>query len=187
MTNPKSNHQPGRTLPPESLLAQVQLLLLDVDGVLTDGRVWFDHEGREYKSFHMHDASGIVYWHRGGGRSGFLSGRGGEIVHRRARELGVHEIVLDTLDKGTALAAILQRQLLTPAQVAYVGDDLLDLPVLRQVGFAVTVPEGRAEVKAVAHYITTAKAGFGAAREVVEILLRARGTFDAIVSKDGRP
>jgi 3-deoxy-D-manno-octulosonate 8-phosphate phosphatase (KDO 8-P phosphatase) len=168
-------------------LAAVQMLLTDVDGVLTDGRIWFDHEGREHKAFHVHDASGIVYWHRSGGRSGFLSGRGGDIVLRRARELGVHEVILGTIDKGRAFAAMLERQQLTPEQVAYVGDDLLDLPVLRKVAFAATVPEGRPEVKAVAHYITQANAGCGAVREVAELLLRARGAFDAVVAKDGMP
>lgn len=186
-----SKHAPstgaGRDLPSPATLSTVQLLLTDVDGVLTDGRIWFDHEGREHKSFHVHDASGIIYWHRSGGRSGFLSGRAGDIVLRRARELGVHEVILGTIDKGKAFAAMLERQQLTPAQVAYIGDDLLDLPVLRQVGFAATVPEGRPEVKAVAHYVTQASAGCGAVREIAELLLRARGAFDAVLAKDGMP
>ena len=83
----------GRPRPDDQALRAVEFLLLDVDGVLTDGRVHFDFEGREYKSFHVHDAAGIVYWHRSGGRSGFLSGRGGEIVQRRADELGVHDVI----------------------------------------------------------------------------------------------
>jgi 3-deoxy-D-manno-octulosonate 8-phosphate phosphatase (KDO 8-P phosphatase) len=187
MTATPPTNRAGRALPPESALAAVRLLLLDVDGVLTDGRIWFDHEGREYKSFHVHDAAGIVYWHRSGGRSGFLSGRGADVVRRRAQELGVHEVVLGCTDKGAALADVLARQGLSAAEVAYVGDDLLDLPVLRAVGFAATVPEGRPEVRAAAHYVTAARAGIGAVREVVELLLRARGAFDAIVQKGGRP
>ncbi len=177
----------GRPLPDRAVLRGIEFLLLDVDGVMTDGRVHFDGEGREYKSFHVHDASGLVYWHRSGRRSGFLSGRGGDVVAMRARELGVHEIVLRRTDKHTAFAEILQRQGLAPHQVAYVGDDLLDLPVLRQVGFAATVPEARPEVAAAAQFVAGRSAGFGAAREVVELLMRAQETWAAVVAKDGRP
>tara|TARA_R110002094_G_scaffold139554_1_gene130662 strand:+ start:484 stop:1068 length:585 start_codon:yes stop_codon:yes gene_type:complete len=178
---------PGRPRPDDAALRKIEFLLLDVDGVLTDGRIHFDFEGREYKSFHVHDAAGIVYWHRAGGRSGFLSGRGGEIVERRARDLGVHDVVLGRIDKSEAFAEVLQRQDLTPDQVAYVGDDLLDLPVLRQVGFAATVPEARREVLATAQFVTERSGGFGAARDVIEELLRARGVWQNVVDKDGRP
>jgi 3-deoxy-D-manno-octulosonate 8-phosphate phosphatase (KDO 8-P phosphatase) len=179
--------EPGRPLPARGALARIRLLLLDVDGVLTDGRIHFDGEGREYKSFHVHDAAGLVYWHRSGGRSGFLSGRGGEVVQRRARELGVHEVVLQRVDKAVAFAEILARQQLAADEVAYVGDDLLDLPVLRQVALAATVPEARAEVAAAAHFVTARAAGFGAARDVVELLLGAQGRWDEVVAKEGRP
>ena len=128
---------PGRPRPDDEALSKIEFLLLDVDGVLTDGRIHFDFEGREYKSFHVHDAAGIVYWHRSGGRSGFLSGRGGEIVQRRAEELGVHDVILGRIDKATAFDELLARQGLTPDRIAYVGDDLLDLPVLKRVGLAV--------------------------------------------------
>jgi 3-deoxy-D-manno-octulosonate 8-phosphate phosphatase (KDO 8-P phosphatase) len=167
-------------------LAAIEVLLLDVDGVMTDGRVHVDHEGREYKSFHVHDASGLVYWHRAGLRSGFLSGRGGDVVERRARELGVHEILLRRIDKDNAFTELLQRQELRPEQVAYVGDDLLDLPVLRRVGFAATVPEARPEVLAIAQFVSQRSAGFGAVRDIVEVLLKARGAWQAVVDKDGR-
>lgn len=176
----------GRPLPDRAVLAGIELLLTDVDGVLTDGRIHFDHEGREYKSFHVHDASGIVYWHRSGGRSGFLSGRGGDVVERRARELGVHEIVLKRIDKAAAFAEILVRQNLDASRVAYVGDDLLDLPVLRQVAFAATVPEARPEVLEVAQFVAPHSCGFGAVRDVVEVLLKARGVWLDVVQKDGR-
>ena len=187
MRPPEDEPTAGRPLPPPSALARIRLLLLDVDGVLTDGRLLLDREGREYKSFHVHDAAGIVWWHRSGGLSGFLSGRGGEIVQRRARELGVHEVVLGRIDKAAAFAELLARRGLGAEQVGFVGDDLLDLPVLRAVGFAATVPEGRTEVKAAVHYVAATPAGFGAAREVIEVLLRARGAFAEIVQKGGRP
>lgn len=187
-----NSHQPtrptaGRKRPDDAALQAIEFLLLDVDGVLTDGRIHFDFEGREYKSFHVHDAAGIVYWHRAGGRSGFLSGRGGEIVERRAKELGVHDVVLGRIDKEAAFVELLDRQNLTPDRIAYVGDDLLDLPVLRQVGFAATVPEARREVLATAQFVTERSGGFGAARDVIEELLRARGVWQNVVDKDGRP
>jgi len=163
------------------------MLLLDVDGVLTDGRIHFDQAGQEYKTFHVHDAAGIVYWHRNGGLSGFLSGRGGRIVERRAADLGVHEVLLSRLDKSTAFEEVLARRSLQPDEVAYIGDDLLDLAVLKQVALAATVPQGRPEVREQAHFVTNAAAGFGAARDVIELLLRARGLWAEVVNREGRP
>jgi 3-deoxy-D-manno-octulosonate 8-phosphate phosphatase (KDO 8-P phosphatase) len=178
---------PGRRRPADATLAAIRFLLVDVDGVLTDGRIHFDREGHEYKSFHVHDASGFVYWHRAGGRSGWLSGRGGDVVERRARELGVHEVILHRTDKAAAFGELLARQQLDPRAVAYVGDDLLDLPVLRQVGFAATVPQARPEVLQHAQFVSRCDAGFGAVRDVVEELLRAQGRWHEVVQKDGRP
>ncbi|MFO1076590.1 MAG: HAD hydrolase family protein [Planctomycetota bacterium] len=171
------NQVPGRAMPPQSALAAIRMLLLDVDGVLTDGRIWFDPDGKEYKQFHCHDAAGLHYWHKDGGRSGFLSGRGGEILERRARELGIHEVVLRRVDKANAFTELLQRTGLRSEQIAYVGDDVLDLPVLRAVGFAATVPEAREDVFPAVHFVTPCSAGLGAARDVIEVLLRARGTW----------
>ena len=176
----------GRDRPEDAALRAIEFLLLDVDGVLTDGRIHFDFEGREYKSFHVHDAAGIVYWHRAGGRSGFLSGRGGDIVERRAKEPGVHDVVLGRTDKAQAFEELLKRQNLTADRVAYVGDDLLDLPVLQQVGFAATVPEARKEVLAAAQFVTERSGGFGAARDVIEELLRARGVWQSVIDEGGR-
>ena len=178
---------PGRPRPSPSQLAAIEFLLLDVDGVLTDGRLWFDAEGREVKTFHVHDAAGIAYWHRAGGRTGLLSGRGGEITERRARELGIHEVMLKRLDKAVAFGEMLARTGLAAERVCYVGDDLIDLPVLRQVGFAVTVPEARREVFVDVHHVTERSSGFGAVRDTIEELLRARGVWDSVVHKGGRP
>lgn len=176
-----------RPLPDQDVLRGIRMLLTDVDGVLTDGRLHFDQQGNESKSFHVHDGAGIVYWHRAGGLSGFLSGRGGRVVEERARELGVHEVYLGRLDKAAAFEEILAQRSLTPLQVAYVGDDLLDLPVLTRVGFAASVPNGRAEVHARVHYVTRVPGGSGAVREVVEFLLRAQGRFDDLVARCGMP
>lgn len=174
--------QPGATE-----LARIRLLLTDVDGVLTDGRIHFDHTGQEWKSFHVHDAAGIVYWHRAGGLSGFLSGRSARVVSERADELGVHEVHLGHLDKLPVFEEIVARRELEPAEVAYVGDDLLDLPILRRVGFAVAPADARPEIRERVHHVTGAAGGFGVIREVVELLLGARGLWDEVVAKGGRP
>lgn len=175
------------SLPGRELLGGVRLLLVDVDGVLTDGRLHFDHAGNEVKAFHVHDAAGIVYWHRAGGLSGFVSGRSAPVVADRARELGVHEVHLGRLDKLPVYEDIVARRGLRPAEVAYVGDDLLDLPILKRVGFAVAPPDARVEVRDRVHHVTATRGGFGAVREVVEILLRARGAWDEVVEKGGLP
>ena len=177
----------GRELPDQTSLARIVLLLTDVDGVLTDGRIHFDASGQEFKSFHVLDAAGLVFWHRAGGLSGFVSGRGGKVVEDRARELGVHEVHLSSLHKADVFADILARRKLAADQVAFVGDDLLDLPVMQEVGLAVSVPAGRPEVQAVAHCVTTLAGGNGAVREVVEMLLRAKGAWDEVVAKGGLP
>lgn len=177
----------GLPAPSRELLAKIRMLLLDVDGVLTDGRIWIDHEGREYKSFHVHDAAGMFYWRASGGLVGFLSGRGGYAVERRAEELQIDEVLLHRLDKARAFEEMLERRQLAPEEVAFVGDDLLDLPVLRRAGFAATVPEARREVIASSHFVSERSAGFGAVRDVIEHLLRARGAWDRVVSSGGRP
>jgi len=170
-----------------TVLGGIRLLLSDVDGVLTDGRLQFDHAGNELKSFHVHDAAGIVYWHRCGGLSGFLSGRSARVVEDRARELGVHEVHLGRLEKLPAFEEIVARLEIEPEHVAYIGDDLLDLPVLERAGFAVAPANAREEVKERVHHVTATPGGFGALREVVEILLRARGRWDEVVQKRGLP
>ena len=176
-----------RGLPDDDVLRGIRLLVTDVDGVLTDGRIHFDASGHELKSFHVHDGAGLVYWHRSGGLSGFLSGRRSQVVADRAVELGVHELHLGRLDKGPVLDEILTRRELQAEQVAYLGDDIADLPVLRRVGFAVTVPQARLEVRESVHHVTEVDAGSGAVREVVEILLKAKGLWDDVVGRSGLP
>lgn len=183
----RAHPAPGRPRPADAVLAAIDFLLLDVDGVLTDGRVWFGPDGHEYKAFHVHDAAGMFAWHKAGGLTGFLSGRAGETVERRAKELGVVEVMLRRTDKGPAFDELLQRRGLDPMRVAYVGDDLVDLPVLRRVGFAVTVPDARDEVFAAAHHVTTRRGGEGAVRDVIEQLLHARGAWRTVVNRYETP
>ncbi len=168
-------------------LARIRLLLLDVDGVLTDGKLYFDAEGRETKIFHVHDGSGLVYWRRLGFCTALLSGRESSAVRARAESLRIDEVHLGLKTKLETFEEILARRGLNPEECLYMGDDLLDLPVLRAAGVAVTVPQGRPQVKAVCDFITAAGAGEGAVREVVETLLVAKGLFEKILAVDGQP
>lgn len=187
MTSTGNRQLPRRGLPDRELLSNIRCLLTDVDGVLTDGRIHFNEAGEETKLFHVHDAAGLVYWHRCGGISGFVSGRRGGMVQKRAADLRVQEVHLGHLDKLPVFEDILRRNDLLPEQVAYVGDDLVDLPVMAVAGFSVTVPNARLEVRERAHYITETRGGDGALREVIEILLQAQGKWDDLVRKGGRP
>ncbi len=168
-------------------MRKVKLLMLDVDGVLTDGRLFYDSEGRESKVFHVQDGAGLVYWKRSGFVSGLLSGREAKCIRVRAKELRVDEVHLGKGHKLPVLQEVLERRNLSLEEVCYVGDDFLDLEVLRCVGMPVSVPQGRPEVKAVCRYITQAPAGFGAVRELVELLLEAKGLFQSIVDASGKP
>lgn len=181
MTDPR----PNQTL--AERLARIRFLLTDVDGVLTDGRLYFDHAGNEMKVFHVLDGAAFAYWHRSGFQSGILSGRDCPAVIRRAESNGITEIHLGKLDKVPALLDIKSRLDLEFEEIAYIGDDLLDLPVLREVGFSATPPNGRPEVRAAVHYVTETPGGFGAVREVVEMILKAKGLWDQIMATDGRP
>lgn len=162
--------------------ARVRLLLLDVDGVLTDGRVVYTAAGDEIKSFHVRDGSGIKYWRQAGGRVAILSGRTSDAVVRRAQELGIAPVVQGADEKLLALRRILSETGLTADQVCAVGDDLPDLPVLTRCGLAVAVADAAPEVKAVAHRVTAAPGGQGAVREAIEWLMRGQGTWDPVVA-----
>lgn len=168
-------------------LGPIRLLLLDVDGVLTDGRLVYDGAGQEGKVFHVHDGAGIAHWRRLGFLAGLVSGRDGAAVRRRAEDLALDEIHLGIADKARCLDEILGRRGLEAVEVAFAGDDLLDLPVLARVGFAASVPQARPEVRAAAHYVTRAPAGGGAVRELVELLLRAKGLYERVIAAAGRP
>ncbi len=168
-------------------LKKIQLLVLDVDGVLTDGKLYFDADGRETKIFHVHDGSGLVYWRRLGFCSALLSGRDSSAVRARAESLRIDEVHLGLKTKLPAFLDVLARRGIRAEESLYVGDDLLDLPVLRAAGVAVTVPQGRPQVKAVCDLVTHSRAGEGAVREVIETILVAKGLFRKILEVDGQP
>jgi len=161
---------------------RIRLLLLDVDGVLTDGRVTYTDAGQELKAFHVRDGSGVKFWRRAGGRVAILSGRSSPAVVRRAKELGIDPVVQGADEKLPALRRILRETGMTPDQACAVGDDLPDLPVLTRCGLAVAVADAAPEVRAAAHLVTAAAGGHGAVREAVEWLMRGQGTWDRVVA-----
>lgn len=159
----------------------LKLLILDVDGVLTDGRLFFDDNGKEYKCFHARDGHGIKLLRQSGVQVAVISGRKSNSVALRMQTLGVELVYQGHENKRAAFAEILQSLNLSVKQVAYVGDDVLDLPVMVQAGFAVAVADAHFAVKQHAHWCTEIAGGQGAVREVCDLIMQVQGSFDAML------
>lgn len=157
----------------------VRMIVFDVDGVLTDGSLFFGDDGQEYKAFNSRDGHGIKMLRASGVEPGIITGRTSQVVLHRARNLGITHLYQGADDKLQAFENLLVSVGLAPDQIAYMGDDVVDLPVLRRCGLAISVPDAPDEVKARSHYVTRANAGRGAAREVCELIMRAQGTWAA--------
>jgi 3-deoxy-D-manno-octulosonate 8-phosphate phosphatase (KDO 8-P phosphatase) len=155
----------------------VKLLVFDVDGVLTDGSLFYGDDGQEYKAFNSRDGHGIKMLRDAGVEAAILTGRSSKVVLHRARNLGISRIIQGAHDKLVSYQAMLAEIGLKPEEIAYMGDDLVDLPVMRRCGLACTVPDAPEAVKARAHYIAKAGAGRGAAREVCELIMQAQGSW----------
>jgi 3-deoxy-D-manno-octulosonate 8-phosphate phosphatase (KDO 8-P phosphatase) len=153
---------------------RLKLMIFDVDGVLTDGRLWYTADGKELKVFHAFDGHGVKMLAEGGVRCAILSGRKSPAVTRRAKELGIEIVRQGVADKGAEFARMLKRLRLEAAAAGYMGDDLVDLPVLRRCGFACAPREAPTPVRESVHYICTAPAGAGAVRELCEFILQAQ-------------
>jgi 3-deoxy-D-manno-octulosonate 8-phosphate phosphatase (KDO 8-P phosphatase) len=166
--------------------AGLRLILLDVDGVLTDGTVSIHSDGAESKAFFIRDGAAILWARREGLRVGLLSGRPSGATARRAAELGISLVVQGTTDKGAALSDLLLAHGLADAEVAYMGDDLLDLPVIDRVGLSAAPADAVEDVRARVHWVSTLGGGRGAVREFIELILRARGRPAAVVEATGR-
>lgn len=164
-------------------LARVQLLLLDVDGVLTDGGVTWNNQGIESKTFHIRDGLGLKLWQRTGCRAGIVTGRASHVVQLRATELGIGIVRQGVEDKLATTEAILAETGVSWEETAFIGDDLPDLAVITKCGVGVAVADACAEVRAAASMVTQVPGGKGAVREVIERLLRARGSWDSIVAR----
>lgn len=159
---------------------RIRLLLLDVDGVLTDGRIIYGSAGMEVLAFHVRDGLAVKSAQASGITVGFLSGRKSEALLRRAEELHVHEVHAGVENKMGVYQRLLLRYELDDREVAYMGDDLPDLPVLQQAGLAIVVADAPAEVRSAAHVVTSLPGGRGAVREAVEWLLRSRGVWGRV-------
>jgi 3-deoxy-D-manno-octulosonate 8-phosphate phosphatase (KDO 8-P phosphatase) len=153
---------------------RIRLLALDVDGVLTDGRLYLSSAGEELKVFHVRDGSGLVAVQRAGITVAIVSGRDCAAVSRRAAELGIRHVRQGVVDKGAELDRLLSELGVEPVETACVGDDTPDLPMLRRVGLAVGVADAHPALRAAAHWITRSPGGRGAVREVCDLLLSAR-------------
>ena len=171
------------TLPVEVRMKEIQLILLDVDGVLTDGRLGLTAAGEEIKFFSIYDGLAIRVAQNAGWKVGFLSGRSSQEVESRARELGVEIVVQGSRDKIKDLETILSETNLEVSQVAYIGDDLPDLPVLTRVGFSAAPANAAEAVRERVDYVTERRGGEGAVREVVDLLLKATDKWDEALSQ----
>ncbi len=163
--------------------AQVRIVLMDVDGVLTDGRLFMGSDGSDGRSFHVRDGQGVRLGQRGGLQFGIISGREARVVAERAAELYITEVHQGVQDKNDVLRDILARLQLSPEQVCFVGDDLADVPVMKAVGFAVAPGDAAPEVCDIAHHVTKSCGGRGAVREVVDLLLRASGKWEQVTER----
>ena len=162
--------------------ARIKLLVLDVDGVLTDGGLVWHANGQESKVFHVHDGHGIRLLQRAGIEVALLTGRRSQVVDDRARDLGIKLAVQGSRNKLADYEEILQLRELDDQSVAYVGDDLVDVPVFRRVGLAVTVADGTCHIRPYCHASTLSKGGRGAVREICEFLLQVQGKWQEITA-----
>ncbi len=153
--------------------SKIKLLILDVDGVMTDGRIIYDNFGDEFKVFDVQDGYGMVLWYQEGLKSAIITAKKSKIVSRRAKMCHVTKVFQGARDKGAVYEKVLKIFKLTDEEVCFMGDDLIDSPIMRRAGLAVAVPYSRPEIKSLAHYITKAEGGRGAVREVIELILGA--------------
>lgn len=167
----------------ERRAARVKLLLMDCDGVLTDGRLTLTGSDDEQKSFHTRDGQGIVLLHRAGLLSGIISGRTSSAVERRAHELGINYVRQGGSDKLNYFEQLRAQAAVEESETAYIGDDVTDIPLMQRVGFAVAVADATLETRAAAHYITKLPGGYGAVREVIEIILKAQGRWAELMRR----
>ncbi|HEX8284435.1 MAG TPA: HAD hydrolase family protein [Pyrinomonadaceae bacterium] len=167
----------------ERRAAEVRLLLLDCDGVLTDGRITPVEGGEELKSFHTRDGHGLVMLHRAGLRSGIISGRTSRLVELRAADLGISFVRQGALRKVEVFESLLTEAGVEPAQAAYVGDDVVDIPLMRRCVLGVAVADATPDTLAAAHHVTRLPGGAGAVREVCELILKSQGLWDDLMKR----
>jgi 3-deoxy-D-manno-octulosonate 8-phosphate phosphatase (KDO 8-P phosphatase) len=162
--------------------ARLEWLLFDVDGVMTDGRLIYGPEGERLKVFDVRDGLGMKLAQRSGLKVGILSGRVTAALEVRARELGVNALIMDRSDKGPAFSEFLAERATTPERVAYLGDDLVDLPVIRRCGLSFSPADAVAEVRAQVDCVLSRRGGQGAVREMCEMVLKARNAWEGLLA-----
>jgi 3-deoxy-D-manno-octulosonate 8-phosphate phosphatase (KDO 8-P phosphatase) len=167
----------------EPNLNNIKLLVMDVDGVLTQGDVIIHHDGSESKSFNVLDGHGIRMWHRAGLKTAIMSGRTAEATRHRAEQLEITYVYQGCTEKVPVLERLLKESGLSAEQLAYIGDDVLDLPVMKRVGFAAAVSNAVDELKQQAHYVTKLSGGRGAVRETIEYILKKTGQWPNLVER----
>ena len=166
----------------EERAKKIKLLILDVDGVLTDGRIIYDNFGDEIKCFNVYDGFGMTLLHRAGIKSVIITAKKTRIVKRRAKDMHVAK-VYSNYEKLKVYEKVIKRFRVKDEETCFIGDDLIDLPVLKRVGLSAAPPEAMEEVKNICHYITKKSGGKGAVREVIEIILKAQGLWDKVTSE----
>lgn len=171
------------------MIKNIKLVIVDVDGVLTDGAIYVDSQGREIKAFSVLDGAGISYLHRAGIKTAIISGRSCDAVIYRARELGIDsdDVYQGAKDKIDAYRKIIGKYALRDEEVCFIGDDLIDLPLLLRVGFPVAVANASPGVKCASAYVTQAKGGWGAVREVAEKILKFQDKWHSIMERYKKP
>jgi 3-deoxy-D-manno-octulosonate 8-phosphate phosphatase (KDO 8-P phosphatase) len=167
----------------ERRAARIKLLLMDCDGVLTDGRLTLLENGDEQKTFHVRDGHGIVLLHRAGLKTGIISGRKSISTDRRAQDLGISYVIQNSLNKIKDFEELLVSIDVPESEVAFVGDDVTDIPLMQRAELAVAVADATEETRNAAHWITSAPGGYGAVREVAELILKAQGRWHELMAR----
>lgn len=166
-------------------LKRVKLLAMDLDGVLTNGTIYYGDHGDEIKGFHIQDGQGIVLAQRAGIKTVIITGRKSRVNERRAKDLRIDRLIQDCHDKGRMFEKIVQKFRLQLNEAVYIGDDLLDVPAMRKAGLSIAVRNAVPETKSAAHFVTEKSGGDGAVREVIDMILKSQGIWSALTSKVG--
>ncbi|UJS20378.1 MAG: HAD-IIIA family hydrolase [Candidatus Brocadia sp.] len=169
------------------MIKNIKLVIIDVDGVLTDGAIYIDSQGIETKAFNVLDGTGISYLHRAGIKTAIISGRNCAAVTHRAKELGIEDVYQGARNKIDAYKQLREKYTLSDKEICYVGDDLIDLPLFYCAGFPVAVANATPIVKQHSAYVTKVRGGQGAVREVAEKILKFQGKWDVIMARYQKP
>jgi 3-deoxy-D-manno-octulosonate 8-phosphate phosphatase (KDO 8-P phosphatase) len=165
----------------KSRFRKIKLLLLDVDGVLTDGRIIYDSRGRDSKFFDVHDGLGVYVLHKSGIRTVLITAKSSKTISPRAKDMRVAEVFADIFPKTAVLDKILKKYRVALDELCFIGDDLVDLSLMRKVGLPIAVANASSDIKEAAAYITNRKGGRGAVREVAELILKSQGKWSDVL------